>query len=171
MAGVGGALDERAPVRKDGERVRWMAEAEQQGIEADSAMGLEPGGEGGKIHGTAVLVNLDGVASAEGNVGAELAAKVPEIAGRAADGAVWSRDGGSPELGVFVGPEVMREQGTAHRGAIPGEEFEGLCGLKRGDEVDGHAEDACGFAGFDRTCRWGGKDAGQAGGFAGQDVH
>ena len=67
---VGGALDETAAVGEEGEGVWAAAELEQQPILSDVAVRAEPFGGGGEVDGAVMLVDLDGVAAAEGDVGA-----------------------------------------------------------------------------------------------------
>ena len=59
-----------------------------------------------------VLVDLDGVAAAEGDVGALVSGEGAEDA-LAADFAVGAR-GGGVDFGAGVGPEVEGEEGAAH---------------------------------------------------------
>ncbi len=70
------------------------AELEQQAVLADLAVGAEALGGGGEVDGAVVLVDLDGVAAAEGDVRAAFAAQVGEVAALAdlavRDGA-WRR--------------------------------------------------------------------------------
>ena len=83
---VGGALDKTAAVGEEGEGVGWAVEAEEEVVEADGTVGLEPVAHGGEVDWAVVLVDLDGVAAAEGDVGAADAGEVREDA-LAADGA------------------------------------------------------------------------------------
>ena len=64
----------------------WAFEAEEEVVEADRAVGSEAVAHGGEVYGAVVLVDLDGVAAAEGDVGAAFAGEVGEDA-LAADGA------------------------------------------------------------------------------------
>ena len=109
-----------------------------------------------------VLVDLDGVAAAEGDVGALVAGEVAEDAA-VADFAVGA-GGGGVDFGAGVGPEVEGEQGAAHGFGLAGEELEGFGDLEGGGEVDGGGEDAGGVAGVDVAGGGGGEDAGEAGG-------
>ncbi len=165
-AGVGGALDEGAAVGEDGEGVGRVGEAEEEAVGADVAEGLEAGLQGGEVDGVVVLVDLDGVAAAEGDVRALLAGEMAEEA-LATDFAVGARGGGG-DLGAGegvvgrCGPEVEGEQGAAHEMGLAGEELEGFGDLERGSEVDGGGEDAGGVAGFDVAGGGRGEDAGEA---------
>ncbi len=80
MADVGGALDEGAAVREDGEGVGGVGEAEQKTVGADGAEGSKAGFERCQVDGVMVLVDLHGVAAAEGDVGALLAGECAEDA-------------------------------------------------------------------------------------------
>ena len=91
---VRGALDEGAAVGEEGDGVGWALEAEEEIVEADLTVGGEAVAHGGEVHGAAVLVDLDGVAAAEGDVRAALAGEVGEEA-LAADGAVGVGFGGA----------------------------------------------------------------------------
>ena len=68
------------------------------------------------------------------------------------------------DLATLVGPQVVREEGSAHEVGLVGEEFEGFGGLNGGGEVDGGGEDAGGVAGFDWAGGGLGEDAGETGG-------
>jgi hypothetical protein len=84
-----GALNETAAVGKEGKGVEAALEAEEQVIEADFlniAVGGEAVAHGGEVYGAVVLVDLDGVAAAEGDMRAADAGEVREDA-LAADGA------------------------------------------------------------------------------------
>jgi len=124
-----------------------VGEAEQVGGGADFAEGLEAELEGGEVEWAVVLVDLDGVAAAEGDVGAGLAGEMAEDAATADLTARVGRGGG--DRGVFACPEVVGAKGAEHEVGPAGEELEGLCGLQAGGEVDGCGEDAGGVAGFD----------------------
>ena len=163
---VGGALDEGAAVGEEGEGVGAAAEAEEEVVEAevvDVGVGSEAGAHGGEVDGAVVLVDLDGVAAAEGDVGAAFAGEVGEDA-LAADGAVGVGVGGADFAMRSLCPEVEGEEGAAHEVGLAGEEFEGFGGLDGGGEVDGGGEDAGGVAGFDGAGGGLGEDAGEAGG-------
>ena len=90
---------------------------------------------GGKIDRTMVLVDLDGVAAAKGDVRAAFAGEVGKDA-LAADGARGIRFGGV-DFGALVGPEVVGEEGATHEMRLVGEELESFSGLDGGGEVDG----------------------------------
>jgi hypothetical protein len=80
---VSGSLDEGAAIGEEGEGVGAAAESEQEVVGAeglDVGVGLEAGFEGGEVDGAAVLVDLDGVAAAEGDVSAVAAGEVREDA-------------------------------------------------------------------------------------------
>ena len=98
---VGGAVDESAAVGEDGEGVRPAAEAEEEIVGAEGVdVGVlrEAGFEGGEVDGAMVLVYLDGVAAAEGDVGAILSGEVGEDAlGTDLAVGAW---GGGVDLGV-----------------------------------------------------------------------
>jgi hypothetical protein len=83
---VGGALDETAAVGEEGEGVGWVLEAEEEIVETDGAVGAEAVAHGAEIYWAVMLVDLDGVAAAEGDVRAADACEVREDA-LAADGA------------------------------------------------------------------------------------
>ena len=86
----------------------WPVEAEEEVVEADGTVGLEPVAHGGEVDGAVVLVDLDGVAAAEGDVRAAFAGEVGEDA-LAADlaGGVGSA---GVDLAPLVGPEVVGEE-------------------------------------------------------------
>ena len=66
----------------------WALETEEEFIEADLSVRGEAITHGGKVDGALVLVDLDGVATTEGDVGTAFAGEVGEEA-LPADGAVW----------------------------------------------------------------------------------
>ncbi len=76
--GVCGALDEGAAVREDCDGVGRAVEAEEEIVGAeildlgggDDGVAAEPGLQLGEVDGAVVLVDLDGVPAAEGDVGA-----------------------------------------------------------------------------------------------------
>lgn len=111
-----------------------------------------------------VLVDLDGVAAAEGDVRTLLAGEEAEnsLAALATDFAVGARGGGG-DLGSGVLPEVEGEERAAHEVGLVGEELEGFGDLDGGRQVDGGGENARGVAGFDVAGGSGGEDAGEAG--------
>ena len=158
---VGSALDESAAVGEEGEGVRGQVEAEEEVVVANAAVRGEADAHGGEVDRAVVLVNLDGVAAAESDVGAADAGEMGEDA-LAADsaGGVWA---GGVDLAVLIGPEIVREEGAAHEVGLAGEELESFGDLEGGGEVDGGGEDAEGVAGFNRAGGWGGEDAGKAG--------
>lgn len=122
-------------------------EAEEEIVGADVAVGCEAGVHGFEVDGAVMLVDLDGVAAAEGDLRAVFAGEVDEDA-LAADGTVGAR-GGGVDLGTGVEPEVVGEEGAAHEVRLASEEFEGFGDLDGGGEVDGGGEYAGGVAGFD----------------------
>jgi hypothetical protein len=68
---VGGALNETTAVGEESEGVGWAFEAEEEIVEAEIlniGVGDEAVAHGGEVYGTVVLVDLDGVAAAEGDV-------------------------------------------------------------------------------------------------------
>jgi len=137
-------------------------ETEEKVIEADVTVWSEPVSHGREVDGAVMLVDLDGVASAEGDVRATFSGEMSEDA-FATDFAVRKWLGGG-DLRSLACPEIEGEQGSAHEMRLTGEEFEGFGDLKGGGEVDGGGEDAGGIAGLDRTCGGLGEDAGEAGG-------
>jgi len=124
-------------------------------------MGAEAVAHGGEVDGAVMLMDLDGVSAAEGDVRAAFAGEVREDA-LAADGAVGVR-GAGVDLASLVAPQVVGEEGSAHKVGLVGEKFEGFGGLDGGGEVDGGGEDSGGVAGFDRAGRRLGEDARKTG--------
>ena len=159
---VGCALDEAAAVGEEREGVGWALETEEEVVETNGAVRTEAFAHGGEVDGAVVLVNLDGVAAAEGDVGAAFSGEMSEDA-LAADGAGGFGSAGV-DLAALVCPEVVGKEGAAHEVGLVGEELEGFGGLDGGGEVDGGGEDAGGVAGFDWAGGWLGEDAGEAGG-------
>ena len=148
----------------------WGAlEAEEEVIKANGSMGTETVAHSGEVNGAMMFVDLNGVATAEGDVGAAFSGKVREDA-LAADSAVWVW-GAGVDLAALVCPEVVTEDGATHEVGLVREEFECFGSLNGSGQVDGRGEDPGGVAGFDGTGGGLGKDAGEAGGLAGEDVH
>lgn len=140
-------------------------EAEEELVEAevvDVCVRRESIAHGSEVDWAMVLVNLNRVAAAEGDVRAAFAGEVGEEA-LSADGAGGVGFGGV-DLSALVGPEVVGEEGAAHEVGLVGEEFESLGGLDGGGEVDRGGEDAGGVAGFYGAGGRLGEDAGEAGG-------
>ena len=161
---VGGALDETAAVGKESEGVEAALEAEEEVVEAeflDIAVGGEAIAHGGEVDGAVMLVDLDGVAAAEGDVRAAFSGEMGEEA-LAADGA-GGVGGAGVDLASLVCPEVVGEEGSAEEMGLVGEELEGFGGLDGGGEVDGGGEDAGGVAGFDGAGGGLGEDARKTG--------
>ena len=73
-------MNEAAAVGEESEDVRGSLEAQEEVVEADGAMGLEAIAHGGEVDGAMVLVDLDRVSAAEGDVGAAFAGEVGEDA-------------------------------------------------------------------------------------------
>ena len=168
--GICGALDEGAAIGEDGDGVGAAREAEEHGVCAqagNAGLANEGGVEGGEVERAGVLVYLDRVAAAEGDVRAGGAGEVGEGAGGllvgAADEALGVRTG-SGDFAALVGPKIPGEEGAAEELRLVGEKFECLVGLKGGGEVNGGGEDAGGIAGFCEAGGRGGEEAGEAGG-------
>ena len=124
---VGGALDEGAAVGEEGEGVGWALEAEEEVVEADGAVGSEAVAHGGEVDGTVVLVDLYGVAAAEGDVRAADAGQVSELA-VGADGAVGIGGAGIDFAAVYIAiasgcPKIEAEKSAAHEVGLLGEEL------------------------------------------------
>ena len=116
--------------------------------------------------GPVMLVDLDGVAAAERDVGACGSGEMGKAVTMMADGAVGVGRGGL-ELGAGIQPEIEGQEGPAHEVGLAGEEFQGFGGLDGGGEIDGGAQDAGGVAGFDRALRGSGEEAGRGTGVGG----
>lgn len=144
-------------------------EAEKKTVVADVAVRFQAGFESGEIDGAMALVNLNGVAAAEGNVRAAFSAKMAEVA-READFAAGARRSGG-DFRPLIGPEVAGEQGTAHSVPRTGEILERFSDGNGGGEVNGCIEDARGVTGFNGAAGRFRKDAGEASSFAGDDIH
>jgi hypothetical protein len=114
---VGGSLDDGAAVGEEGKGVVAALETQEKIVALDVAVRGQALFHLGEIDGTGTLVDLDGVAAAEGDVGAAFAAEVGEVS-VAADGAVWARDC-CRDFGPLVGPEVAGEEGSAYLSRAP----------------------------------------------------
>ena len=87
-------------------------EAQQHFISPNGAMGFQFAGEFGEVDGTMVLVNLDGVSAAEGDLGAANSAEMGKLT-LLADGTAGSRVRGI-DFGDFVAPHVTGEKRASH---------------------------------------------------------
>ena len=159
---IGSALNKGAAVGEKGNGVGRPLEAEEEIVEADSAVGGEAISHGVEVDGAMMLVDLDGVAATEGDVRAA-------FSGEMGEDAVTANSAGRDRLsGVYfaagICPEVEGQKGSADKVRLAGEELEGLGDLDGGGEIDGSIKDAGGVAGFDRAGRGLGEDAGEAGG-------
>jgi hypothetical protein len=158
---VGCALNEAAAVGKEREAMRRALEAEKKIVEPDGSVGLEAVTHGGKVDRAMVLVDLDGVATAEGDVRTPLTGQVGEDA-LAADGA-GGVGFGCIDFAALVAPKIVTQESAAHEVWLVGEEFQGFGGLDGGGKIDRSGEDARSVAGLHRA-GWGlRKDAGEAG--------
>jgi hypothetical protein len=99
---VCGALDEGATVCEEGEGVGAAAKLEQKPVLTDFAVGAKALGGGGEIDGAVVLVDLDRIAAAEGDVRTSFATQMGEIAALADLAAGTGMGGG--DLGALVLP-------------------------------------------------------------------
>ena len=143
--------------------------AEQELIAPDLAVGAKASFKGGEVDGAVVLMDLDGVVAAEGDVGATFSAEVAEVAGGADfAGRVWC---GGGDVRPLICPKVAGEQGAAHFCLRTNEIFEGLSDGDGGSEVDRGVQDSGSVAGFDGAGGRLGEDAGEARGLAGEDIH
>ena len=128
----------------------------------------ETGLKGSQVEGSVVLVNLDRVAAAKGDVGTEAAGEV-EKAAEITDLAAGARCGGG-DLGMIQAsggcglPELKGDEGAAKEVMLAGEDLEGFGDLQGGGEIDGGGEDAGGIAGLDGAGWRMGEDTGEAGG-------
>src|SRR5579864_7748428 len=146
---VGCALNDGPAVGEQGNGVWTATETQQQVVAADIldvGMGGKAGAHGGEVDGTVMLMDLDGVAAAEGDVSAILASKVGEDA-LAADLAPWARGAGGDLGSVQISvphqvPEVEGDQCASHEVRLAGEVLERLCDLEGGGEIDGRRQDA-----------------------------
>ena len=164
-------MDEGATIGEQGEGEGAAAEAEQERVGANVRyirVGGERGLQGGEVDGTVVLVDLDGIAAAQGDVramGASEVRETAEITDLAAGALSGGGDLGVVEAGCRGGcPQVEGDEGAAKQMELAGEDFEGFSDLEGSGEVDGGGKDAGSVAGLDRTDRGHGKDAGEAGG-------
>jgi hypothetical protein len=123
--------------------------------------------EGSEVDGTVMLVDLHGVAAAEGDVGAILTGEVDEDAlGTYWAVGAWGPGGnlGAVDFAVIGwAPEVEGEQGATHKVRLTGKELEGLGDLDGGGEIDCGGEDSGGVTGLDVAGGRLGEDAGEAG--------
>src|SRR4051794_6718144 len=83
QTGVGGAFDDRAPVRKDGHFIGFAEKAQPELVSPHFAERLQLNLELREIDGAAALVNLDGVPPAEADGRAPVAIEIREFTTRA----------------------------------------------------------------------------------------
>lgn len=104
-------MDDGAAIGEEGKGVVAALETQEKIVALDLAVRGEALFHLGEIDGTGTLVDLDGVPTAEGDVGPAFAAEMGEVSSDA-DGAVWARDR-CRDFGPLIGPEVAGEQGSA----------------------------------------------------------
>ena len=167
---VRGAMDERAPIGKDGQSVGATAETKQQRV-GSHVREIRVGGQlpvhGGEINGTLMLVDLNGVAAAKRDVGTGSAGKMDEaavVADLTARAWIGGGDLGMVEAGCSGGlPKIEGDKGSAKEMMLSGEDFQGFGDLQGRREVDRRRENAHRVAGLNRTRRRLRKDASEAG--------
>ena len=77
----------------------------------------------------------------------------------------------SDDFSMLVAPDIEGKQGPAQLVSGANQKLDGLGGLDGANQIDRAVEDTGGVTGFDRAFGRSGKDAGQAGGFTGENVH
>ena len=107
-----GALNDRATVGKDAERVGRAREAEHHAVPAHVAERTQACREFREVNGPRMFMNLNGIATAHGDVGSTLACEVAKLV-PGADGAAcaWFA---SLNFTLFAGPEIHGKQRAAH---------------------------------------------------------
>ena len=100
-------MNDGAPVGEECECVGWTVEAKEKVVKTDLAVGGETVAHGGEVDGALMLVDLDRVSAAEGDVWAAFAGEMSEDA-LGADAAGEVRFGGA-DLAALVAPQVEGE--------------------------------------------------------------
>ncbi len=125
--------------------------------------------ENAKVERARALVNLDGIAAAQGDARLDFSREIGEITpgASAAIGPARQTDGLHAP-----GPNVRGEQAPIQGFGMAREDFQGFGCFERGDQIDDGAEDADGVAGFFEALGGAGfEQAGQAGRSAGTNCH
>jgi hypothetical protein len=110
-------------------------EAQQQTVSPDLSERLQPSGQGGKVDGARVFMDLHRIPAAESDGRPTITGQCAE-APLTADFTVRPGLSGS-NLRPLAGPEVVCEKRAAQAVLLPGEELEGFGYLNGGGEVDG----------------------------------
>src|SRR5450755_3227278 len=133
--GVGGAFDDGAAVGEERHLVWVVPELEHELIVLHLSVRSEAARDFFEVDGTLAFVDLNGVASAHGNVGAADTSEVNEVAllaGTAAGARV-----GCGNLRKLVNPDIVGEQGAAEPVAGADDQLDCLGGCDGRDEVYG----------------------------------
>ena len=126
-------MNDGAPVGEECECVGWTVEAKEEIVKTDLAVGGETVAHGGEVDGALMLVNLDRVSAAEGDVWAAFAGEMREDAlGADCAGGVGLR---GVDFATLVGPEIEGEERSADEVGLAGKELEGFGDLDGGDEI------------------------------------
>src|SRR6266849_9807141 len=138
--GIFGAFQDGAPVGEDGHFVRRHAEAQQEFVVADVRDRWSQAiPERIEIQRTSALVNLDGIASAHGDVRLGIPLEVSKFAPRAHRALRIARYANGLEMAA---PDVTREELAMQRALAAGEQLHGFRCFERSNEIDDGVEDA-----------------------------
>src|ERR1700728_1517033 len=138
--GVLCAFQDGSAVGEDGHFVRGDPETEEEIVLADViGRGGQPAPQCGQIYGATVLVNLDRIPPAHGDVGLRVAVEVGEFTTDAYRALEVARNAHGLEM---AGPYIAREQSPRYARFASDQQFEGFGYLQRGDEVHDGSEDA-----------------------------
>jgi hypothetical protein len=99
---IGRSLNESAAIGEERDGVWWSLEPQEEVVETNISVWGEAVAHGVEVYGAMVLVDLDGVAAAESDVGTAFSGEVGEDA-LAADGAVGVGPGGA-DFAAGTGP-------------------------------------------------------------------
>src|SRR5579859_7734059 len=164
------AFDDGPAVGEKSHLVGILPELQNEVGVADRAMRLQAAIQFGEVDGSLALMDLHGIPAAQGDVRATLAGKVNEVV-LAAGAAAGTRFGGG-DFSVLIRPDIEGKKGAAKvRGGCSGDQnFQRLCCCDRRHQIYRRIQNARRLARFDHAARRIRKDAGQARGFAGNDI-
>jgi hypothetical protein len=167
--GIFCAFEDGAAVGEDGHFIGRDTEAEQKFVVAEVGDG---GGEAvlehGEVENAAALVNLDGIATAHGDVGLSFTIEVGEFATDAGAAVRVARDADGLEV---AGPDVAGDEAAMQGFGAAGQELHGFGCFERSDQVNDGAEDADGVAGLLEAVLLSFHQAGEARRGSGADGH
>ena len=119
-----GSFNDRAAVGKQGHLIRIFPEFQDKLVVPDGTVRLQSLADSGEIEWPCVFMNLDGIAPAQGNVGTSFAREMNKFSPPASS-TIEVRFGGR-DFRTFVGPKIMRNQGSAQMFSVADQQLDGF---------------------------------------------